>query len=55
MTMDPLMEAAECRVCGEQMTRLEAPLHAEDHAVRGEYPPDYDPAARQRRSLGALR
>ncbi len=29
---------ATCGVCGESVTLLEAPLHAEDHAQRGEYP-----------------
>lgn len=33
-----LLAIATCLVCGEQVTHLEAPLHAEDHAQRGEFP-----------------
>lgn len=34
--MDTL--TATCRVCGEEVALPLAPLHAEDHAQRGEYP-----------------
>jgi hypothetical protein len=34
-----LLSVARCLVCGEEVTLLEAPLHAEDHAQRGEFPP----------------
>ena len=30
--------SAECLVCGERVSLVVAPLHAEDHAQRGEYP-----------------
>lgn len=36
--MDPMLATATCLVCGATVTRMEAPLHAEDHAQRGEYP-----------------
>lgn len=31
--------SAECRVCGQRVTLLEAPLHVEDHVQCGEFPP----------------
>jgi len=36
--VNDLFAVATCRVCGEQVTRLFANLHAEDHAQRGEFP-----------------
>lgn len=36
------MRTSICRVCGSVVTELEAPLHAEDHAQAGEFPPDPD-------------
>jgi hypothetical protein len=36
--MSEWFATAECRVCGALVTRLEAPLHIEDHALRGEFP-----------------
>lgn len=32
------MPVATCRVCGETVSLIEAPLHIEDHAQRGEFP-----------------
>ena len=29
---------ATCRLCGRTVTTIEAPLHVEDHAARGETP-----------------
>ena len=36
--IDALLTSAECRVCGERILLIEAPLHIEDHKQRGEYP-----------------
>lgn len=36
--MDPMLMTATCLVCGATVARIEAPLHAEDHAQRGEFP-----------------
>lgn len=35
----PNVTEATCKVCGEQVSSVLAPLHAEDHAQRGEFPP----------------
>lgn len=41
---DALAEAT-CLVCGASVVRLIAPLHAEDHMQRGEYPTSVTPPA----------
>lgn len=35
---DELARSGVCRVCGERVTVLMAPLHIEDHKQRGEFP-----------------
>lgn len=35
---DELARSGVCRVCGERVTALMAPLHIEDHKQRGEFP-----------------
>lgn len=35
---EDVFATAECRVCGERVSLLLAPLHIEDHQQRGEYP-----------------
>lgn len=36
--LDALTHSAECKVCGERVLLLVAPLHIEEHKQRGEYP-----------------
>lgn len=34
--MDAAFASADCKVCGQRVTMLEAPLHIEDHRQRGD-------------------
>ncbi len=41
--MIEILTTAVCRICGERVTLIEAPLHIEDHRQAGELPTTVNP------------